>query len=172
MIPIHPEPLEDRDALRWVMPAGTLRGRGAVSSAPGRLGELMGDGTLAGIAIDGCSVVTRLGSGHSWADDGATVRTALHGALERPDEWRAEIPECPEDELLLDAVRTVLDGRVGDFIRSHGGDAEVVSAIDGVATVRLRGACSGCPAAGFTLHARLERAVRERYPGLRDVVAV
>ncbi|MGW3588358.1 NifU family protein [Streptomyces fungicidicus] len=35
--------------------------------------------------------------------------------------------------------------------------------------VRLGGACHRCPASWFTLHQRLERRLRRRHPGLREV---
>jgi Fe-S cluster biogenesis protein NfuA len=207
MIAMHAETITDEqsvvcpDVLRWVIPAGTLCCTGDIARAPGTLGALMKGGTLARISVEGSTVMTWLGAGHSWRDDGATVRTALHGALESPEDWEAVAPasaltrdQGPDaaldgraddgradgrradgrraDDELSEVARSVLSGRVGDIIRSHGGEAELVSVSDGVVAVRLRGACSGCPAAGFTLHARLERELRERYPGLVRVVEV
>jgi Fe-S cluster biogenesis protein NfuA len=37
---------------------------------------------------------------------------------------------------------------------------------DGVVRVRMLGACDGCPSAIVTLTQSLERAVRERWPGV------
>ncbi|MEU3983781.1 NifU family protein [Streptomyces sp. NPDC026672] len=58
---------------------------------------------------------------------------------------------------------------MGDLARSHGGTIELVDVCDGVVSVRLRGACHGCPAAWFTLHQRLERLLRRCHPGPLEV---
>ncbi|MEC5149477.1 NifU family protein [Cryobacterium sp. GrIS_2_6] len=175
MIPLHPEGVDDRpEAIRWVMPPGSLGFTGAVRSAPGDLGRLLDTGVLTGLTVGAGSVTTCLSATCSWASDGAAVRSALHAALENPAEWVPAVAGTPgtRDADLAVAARTVLAGRVGDFIRSHGGAVELVSAHDEVVTVRLTGSCSGCPAVGFTLHARVERALRDLHPGLRSLVAV
>ncbi|HSP52868.1 MAG TPA: NifU family protein [Cryobacterium sp.] len=114
-----------------------------------------------------------LAAGRSWRADGARVRSALHEALEHPDAWEADgsADERSPDERLAGIVQEVLDGKVGDFIRSHGGRPSISSVKNGVVAIGLRGACSGCPAAGFTLTARIEGAIRERFPELRGVTA-
>lgn len=175
MIPLHPEAVDARpEALRWVMPPGSLGFTGAVRSAPGELGRLLDTGVLTGLTVDPGAVTTCLSASCSWATQGSAVRSALHAALERPAEWVPAIPATPgtRDADLAAAAHAVLAGRVGDFIRSHGGVVEIVSARDEVVTVRLTGSCSGCPAVGFTLHARIERAVRALHPALRALVAV
>ena len=175
MIPLHPEAVESRpEALRWVMPPGTLAFTGEVRSAPGALGRLVDTGVLTGLTVEAGAVTTCLSASCSWASQGAFVRSALHAALENPAEWVPVLSATPgtRDADLAAAALTVLSGRVGDFIRSHGGVVELVSAHDEVVTVRLTGSCSGCPAVGFTLHARVERALRVLHPDLRSLVAV
>uniref|UniRef100_UPI0025E8734A NifU family protein n=1 Tax=Nocardioides sp. TaxID=35761 RepID=UPI0025E8734A len=70
------------------------------------------------------------------------------------------------DVQLADAVRRLLAGDVGDYVRSHGGAIELVHVRHGVVTVAMRGACHGCPASAFTLRARFERRLREECPAL------
>lgn len=69
--------------------------------------------------------------------------------------------EVDEAEAALETVRP--------FIHSHGGDVEVLSAEDGVVTVRLSGACSGCTASAITLRHGVEEALAERFPGFRTL---
>ena len=173
LIAIHPERVPDApDELRWVIPAGTLSCSGRVASAPAAFGELMASGALAEVVVESDAVRIALGPGLSWRSDGAAVRSALHEALAKPDGWLASSAgQIGPDERLAEAAEQVLAGRVGDFIRSHGGRPSVSSAKDGVVAIRLRGACDGCPAAGFTLAARLEGAIREKVPELRGVTA-
>ncbi|MCH8864797.1 MAG: NifU family protein, partial [Chloroflexi bacterium] len=43
---------------------------------------------------------------------------------------------------------------------------------DGVVTVRLTGACGGCPMSAMTLKMGVERVVREEVPEIKELVAV
>lgn len=51
------------------------------------------------------------------------------------------------------------------YLRSHGGEVEVVEAAGGVVQVRLSRACSGCTASAVTLQEDVEEALREHFPG-------
>jgi Fe-S cluster biogenesis protein NfuA len=60
-------------------------------------------------------------------------------------------------------VETVLS-RVRPFLVADGGDIELID-VDGTsATVRLSGACAGCPTAHITLHLGVEAALRDAMP--------
>lgn len=58
------------------------------------------------------------------------------------------------------------------YIQADGGDIDFVSCDDGVVSVRLRGACSGCPHAAMTLKMGVERHLKERIPEIKEVIAV
>lgn len=58
------------------------------------------------------------------------------------------------------------------YVRSHGGEMEIDSIDGGVVRVRMLGACDGCPSAIVTLTQSLERAVRDRWPGLVRIEVV
>ncbi|MCF4141062.1 NifU family protein [Streptomyces sp. Tue 6430] len=171
MVPIHPQQVPGRsDRLRWIVPAGVLTGTGPLAEVPEPLAALVADGTLAQIALEGEAVVTCLGADRTWLREGARVRSALHAALDDPAGWiPAGGAPGDDDALLYGVAREVLAGEVGDFVRSHGGSIGLVGVRDGIVTVRLGGACHGCPASWFTLHQRLERRLRRRHPGLREV---
>ena len=68
-------------------------------------------------------------------------------------------------------------GRVIDQLRpvivADGGDLELVSVSeDGVVTLRLKGSCSGCGNAADTLRNGIERWIRNKVPGVREIVAL
>lgn len=187
MIPMHPESVRENPAvLRWVVPAGTFAFSGPVTSAPGDLGALLTDGILASLTTDASGVLTELGPGNTWRMLGGAVRAALASALRQPEAWNyggdsGSVGDGTErrgsrgnagDDVLREVATSVVAGAVGDFVRSHGGRIDLVSVTDGVVAVRLRGSCTGCPAAGLTLHSRLERELRSQFPGLGGVVAV
>ncbi|RLC94636.1 MAG: NifU family protein [Chloroflexi bacterium] len=62
--------------------------------------------------------------------------------------------------------------RVRPVLQADGGDVELVDVKEGVVTLRLTGACGGCPMATMTLRNGIERVLREEVPGIKDVVAV
>lgn len=171
MVPVHPQRCPgEPDRLRWCIPAGVLAAMGAPAAVPGPLAALLADATLAEVLVEPAAVVTRLGPGRSWHADGPRVRTAVHAALDDPAGWvPADGAQRHGDDALRAAARQLIDGPVGRFSRSHGGEIELIDVHDGVVTVRLGGACHGCPAAHRTLYLRLERQLRQRYPALRAV---
>lgn len=58
-------------------------------------------------------------------------------------------------------------------LQQDGGDVELVEVTeDGVARVRLSGACQGCPMAQFTLQLGIERVLKNAVPELKAVEAV
>ena len=67
-------------------------------------------------------------------------------------------------ESVIDAIRPAL--------QADGGDVELVGIEDGVVSVRLVGACGGCPMATVTLRDGIERALMEEVPEVKQVVAV
>jgi len=69
-----------------------------------------------------------------------------------------------EIEAALNQIRPAL--------QADGGDVELVEVKNGVVKLRLRGACSGCPMATMTLHQGIERLLKERVPGVKEVVSV
>jgi Fe-S cluster biogenesis protein NfuA len=66
----------------------------------------------------------------------------------------------------LEAIRPAL--------QMDGGDIRVVALDEreGVLDVELLGACGGCPMSTVTLKAGVERILKDRIPGLRQVNAV
>lgn len=173
MVPLHPQRCADEpDLLRWVIPADLLDPVGVVAAAPPPLAGLLADGTLAELRLEPAAVVTRLGPRRSWQDQGPRVRGALHAALGEPDGWHV-VPDSGAragDAVLRTLAQQLLDGSVGRFAAAHGGRIDLVDVRDDVVTVRLAGACNGCPAARSTLHGQLEHRLRQRYPALRAVV--
>jgi Fe-S cluster biogenesis protein NfuA len=62
--------------------------------------------------------------------------------------------------------------KIRPSVQMDGGDIELVGVDNGVVTVRLFGACEGCPMSPVTLRAGIERLLREEVPAVREVVAV
>jgi len=71
---------------------------------------------------------------------------------------------------MREKVESVLNS-VRPSLRADGGDVELIDVKEGVVTVKLTGACGGCPMAAMTLKNGIERALKERVPGVKEVVA-
>ena len=115
----------------------------------------------------------------------------LHGAgLERVLEIVAEAGEAGEaliarfahDELVggllllyglhpLDLETRVAQAleTVRPYLRSHGGNVELLGISEGVVRLRLQGSCHGCPSSAMTLKLAIEEAI---YAAAPDVVAL
>lgn len=160
MIALHAERVTgEPQAVRWVVDTdGVAIGR--VLSAPGDLGQLFSEGTLSAGLVEPSAVWLWLRDGLSWRSQGAAVSAALREALVEPDAW---VVEPAPGEVLERVVADLLDGSVGDFVRSHGGS--VAAERDGdVVSIHLGGACENCPAADHTLRARLIGELQRRCP--------
>jgi len=74
---------------------------------------------------------------------------------------------------LDDSVREVIE-TIRPLLQADGGDIELVSvdAETGKVSVRLQGACKGCPGAAMTLKMGVERHLKEKVPQVTEVVAV
>ncbi len=72
---------------------------------------------------------------------------------------------------LEDQVREALD-LIRPAIQMDGGDITLESVRAGTVTVQLVGTCESCPISPVTLKAGVERILRERVPGVTEVVAL
>jgi len=72
---------------------------------------------------------------------------------------------------MREKVETALD-RIRPVLQTDGGDVELVDVKDGVVSLRLTGACKGCPMATMTLRNGIERILREEVSGVQEVVAI
>ena len=87
-------------------------------------------------------------------------------------EETADVSEETTDGF-ADRVQGIIE-QIRPMLQSDGGDIELVSAAEetGVVSVRLQGACKGCPGAAMTLKMGVERYLKEHVPEVTEVVAV
>lgn len=62
--------------------------------------------------------------------------------------------------------------KIRPSLRADGGDVELVDVQDGIATVRLTGACGSCPMSTMTLRMGVERVIKQEVPEIKELVAV
>jgi len=78
----------------------------------------------------------------------------------------------PQESLMEDQVRQIIETQIRPLLQRDGGDIEFVGIEDKTVKVRLQGACRGCPGAQMTLQMGVERLLKEQLPEIVGVVAV
>jgi Fe-S cluster biogenesis protein NfuA len=73
---------------------------------------------------------------------------------------------------LKSRVDAVLKSEIAPALELDGAAIEVLDVIDGVARLRLNGACSGCPATIWTIINGIEQELRQRIPEIEYLEAV
>ncbi|MGE5129033.1 MAG: NifU family protein [Sphingomonadaceae bacterium] len=91
----------------------------------------------------------------------AREQAILKKRLEQEVPAGARMPTEHEVREILNEARQIL--------MRDGGDLEFVALADGVLTVRLKGACAGCPRSALDLKNVVEALLRKRFPALREV---
>ena len=76
--------------------------------------------------------------------------------------------DIEEDELSAQ-IRELIDTRVRPMVAMDGGDIIFERFEDGIAYLRMRGACSGCPSATMTLKSGVENMLRHYVPEVLEV---
>ena len=73
---------------------------------------------------------------------------------------------------MIEEVKKVLE-MIRPALQADGGDVEFVEMTeDGVVKVMLKGACGSCPMATVTLKNGIEKTLKEKVPGVKEVVRV
>lgn len=73
---------------------------------------------------------------------------------------------------VAEQVEHVIRTQINPAVASHGGAIELVAVEDGVAYVRLGGACQGCGMANVTLSQGIESSITSLVPEVRQVIDV
>jgi Fe-S cluster biogenesis protein NfuA len=67
-------------------------------------------------------------------------------------------------------VQAAID-KIRPMLQRDGGDVELVDVQNGIVTVRLRGACAGCPMSQMTLKNGIEKLLKREIPEIVAVLA-
>lgn len=73
---------------------------------------------------------------------------------------------------MYEEVEAVLNEHVRPLLRTHGGDMEVLEVADGIVRFKLKGKCSGCPAADLTTEELIQTELTEHLPSIKKAVLV
>ena len=93
------------------------------------------------------------------------------------EEWVVNITKLKMDEASGEELKAKVQSALAEVrphLQADGGDVELVEIDDNekIVSVRLTGACGGCPSAGMTLKAGVESTVKKFAPEIKRVDAV
>ena len=80
------------------------------------------------------------------------------------------VPEV-EDSDTVQQIKQLLETRVRPAVAMDGGDIQFESFEDGIVTLLMKGACSGCPSSTATLKMGIENMLRHYIPEVQEVRA-
>ncbi len=80
-----------------------------------------------------------------------------------------EMYDLPEADERTQVERVLED--IYPYFQSHGGKLDLLGVENGRVRVRLSGSCEGCPGTATTLQRVVEEALREGFPGFKELVA-
>ena len=78
----------------------------------------------------------------------------------------------PADEETVATIKELLETRVRPAVAADGGDIIFHGFKDGVVSLHMRGACSGCPSSTATLRGGIENLLKHFCPDVQEVRAV
>jgi Fe-S cluster biogenesis protein NfuA len=105
-------------------------------------------------------------------DGGEIVKDGFEEAMAKIEAERGASYEYSEDEAeIVKRIKDLIDTYVKPAVEGDGGNIEFASFEDGVVTVVLQGACSGCPSSTVTLKAGIEGMLKRMIPEVKEVVA-
>ena len=76
----------------------------------------------------------------------------------------------PIEDIDLDRLNETIE-YIRPAVQADGGDIKSSKVEDGVVNIDMLGACQGCPLSIATLKSGIERIIKEKVPGVTEVIA-
>ncbi|MEZ5926186.1 MAG: NifU family protein [Hyphomicrobiaceae bacterium] len=76
---------------------------------------------------------------------------------------------APEDQEIVDTIKELIETRVRPAVAQDGGDIVFHGFRDGIVSLQMRGACSGCPSSTATLRHGIENLLKHFVPEVQEV---
>ena len=72
----------------------------------------------------------------------------------------------------IKTIKNIIKTKVRPILVMDGGNIEFIDYKDGVLSVKLMGACNGCPLSAITLKNTVKNIIKEAVPEVTDVQAI
>lgn len=103
---------------------------------------------------------------------GEIVAEGFEAAMAKIEEERGASYEYSEEEsVIVQKIKDLIDTYVKPAVEMDGGNIEFKSFDQGIVTVILQGACSGCPSSTVTLKSGIEGMLKRMVPEVKEVVS-
>lgn len=73
---------------------------------------------------------------------------------------------------MLEKVNKIIEEKVKPLLAMHGGDIELIEVNNGIAYVKLVGACAHCPSSALTLYEGVEKIITTELPEIIGIEQV
>ncbi len=92
--------------------------------------------------------------------------------MENQDNINFPSPKVREEhvDIDLDILNETIE-YIRPAVQADGGDIKLASVDNGVVNIEMLGACVGCPLSIATLKSGIERILKEKVPGVEEVIA-
>jgi Fe-S cluster biogenesis protein NfuA len=92
--------------------------------------------------------------------------------MENSDNIKFPSPKNREEQvdIDLDILNETIE-YIRPAVQADGGDIKLASVDNGVVNIEMLGACVGCPLSIATLKSGIERILKDKVPGVREVIA-
>ncbi len=164
---------------RDVSPDRTREFRSIDEAAASPLAEALFElENVAGVMLGADHIaVTRGAEGPEWSEMKAPILAAImdHFVSGRPvvreGTDTGEASDGTNDTELVQEIKALLDSRIRPAVAQDGGDIlfDSFDEATGLLTLRMRGACAGCPSSTATLKAGVEQMMRHYIPEVTRV---
>ncbi len=105
-------------------------------------------------------------------EGGVIINEGFEAEMEKIEAEKGDSYEYTGDEKeLVVKIKELIDAHVKPAVEMDGGNIEFKSFKNGVVTVIMQGACSGCPSASVTLKSGIEGMLKRMIPEVKEVVS-
>lgn len=105
-------------------------------------------------------------------EDKPVIKDGFGDAMSKIEEERGASYEYSEDEAeIVQKIKELIETYVKPAVEMDGGNIEFKSFNEGIVTVVLQGACSGCPSSTVTLKSGIESMLQRMIPEVKEVVS-
>lgn len=99
------------------------------------------------------------------------IKEGFADAIEKIEEEQTGITYSEDDKAIVQKIKDLIETYVKPAVEMDGGNIEFKSYVNGVVTVEMQGACSGCPSSTQTLKGGIEGMMKRMIPEVKEVVA-
>ncbi len=78
----------------------------------------------------------------------------------------------PNDTPVVKQIKKILNAEIRPVVAMDGGDIVFADYQEGILSIRMKGACSGCPSSTATLKQGIEVRMKELIPEIKEVISV